>query len=383
MQIGLEEEALNTKPDAATADCTDDYLAFMGLAPKRVPHWEHWSCPDAETYLTGIDYYEHPKQCRERLKALYPQLNLPVPVTDVPKPRPQMGEPGQPSANTERQTVRWGDGETGSFVHGEALFKTAEQVFAFSPLRMADFRKWDHVVMNWDYSSEEVIYRNCRQGYPAEWGDKAPAGQVVCANFYNTMFMWPLLTFGWELFLECCLDPRFEPVMAEFAEINRRVFRAFARLPVHFVICHDDIVTSRGPVCSPEWMRKYIFPRYEEYWGLLRAAGKRVIFMTDGCVDAYADDVFACGASGISTEPYADFKAIARRHKGCVLAGEGDNRVLMRNNPGEIEAMVRGMLATARLTGGYIMCVGNHIPWNVPPEAVKRYLDLSAEWGRR
>ena len=32
-----------------------------------------------------------------------------------------------------------------------------------------------------------------------------------------------MLTFGWELFLECCLDERFERVMAEFAEINRRL----------------------------------------------------------------------------------------------------------------------------------------------------------------
>ena len=62
--------------------------------------------------------------------------------------------------------------------------------------------------------------------------------------------------------------------MDEFAEINRRVFRAFARLPVNFVICHDDIVMTRGPVCSPAWMRKYIFPRYEEFWGILKAAGK-------------------------------------------------------------------------------------------------------------
>ena len=31
-----------------------------------------------------------------------------------------------------------------------------------------------------------------------------------------------------------------------------------------------DIVLTRGPVCSPDWMNKYIFPRYEEYWGLLR-----------------------------------------------------------------------------------------------------------------
>ena len=47
---------------------------------------------------------------------------------------------------------------------------------------------------------------------------RSPAG----AGIYNTMFMWPLLIFGWELFLEICLDPRFERIMDEFAEINRR-----------------------------------------------------------------------------------------------------------------------------------------------------------------
>jgi lipoprotein-anchoring transpeptidase ErfK/SrfK len=43
--------------------------------------------------------------------------------------------------------------------------------------------------------------------------------------------------------------------------------------------------------------------------------GKEVLFMVDGCIDAYADDVFACGARGIITEPHTDFKTIARKHK--------------------------------------------------------------------
>ena len=52
----------------------------------------------------------------------------------------------------------------------------------------------------------------------------------------------------------------------------------------------------------------------------------------------------------------------------------------MRNNPVEIKAMVESMRETSRMTDGYMMCVGNHIPFNVEPEAIKRYLDLSAEW---
>lgn len=57
---------------------SERYLAFMGKAPRRIPHWEHWSCPDAETYITGIDYYEHPRLCRLRMRELYPQLELPI-----------------------------------------------------------------------------------------------------------------------------------------------------------------------------------------------------------------------------------------------------------------------------------------------------------------
>ena len=55
----------------------------------------------------------------------------------------------------------------------------------------------------------------------------------------------------------------------------------------------------------------------------------------------------------------------------------------MRNGPEEIDAMVRTMVETSKMTGGYMMCVGNHIPWNVPPESIKRYLDRSAEWAHR
>lgn len=359
------------------------FQAYMGLAPKRIPHWEHWSDPDAESWLTGIDYYEHPRLCRLRLNELYPQLGLWIPGTDDPLPRPRLGS-GADSSDSTRHTVRWGDSESATWQHGEAFFATEDDVFAFSPLEhAAEFVNWSHVVESWDFSSEEAIYQRLRRNYPAEWGSRAPAGSSASTGFYNTTFMWPLLTFGWELFLQCCLDDRFQRVMDEFAEINRRVFRAFARLPVNFIICHDDIVTSRGPVCSPKWMNRYVFPRYEEYWSMVKATGKEVIFMADGCMNDYADDVFACGARGIISEPYTNYKNIARRHKDCFLAGEGDNRVLSMGDDAAIKKMVLSMVETAKMTGGYMMCIGNHIPWNVPGKSIKAYLDYSAEYAVR
>jgi len=352
------------------------YETFMGHGPKRIVHWEHWSCPDAATYITGIDYHEHPRSCMSRMNEIYPFLGLPVPAGDDPVPRLEEQQ--------DKGKGRWGNTYRDHWQQEEAkkVFAGREEMLSFSPLEHADFTGWQ-IPEAGDYSSEEVIYERYRKNYPAQWGERAPEGTSAEVGFYNTMFMWPLLVFGYENFLSICLEPEFERIMDEFAEINRRVFRAFARLPVNFVISHDDIVLTSGPVCSPGWMHKYIFPRYEEFWGIVADAGKEVIFMVDGCVDAFVDDVMACGARGIISEPYTDYKTIARKYENCFIAGEGDNRVLMRNKSDEIRGMVESMVETGRMSGGYMMCIGNHIPWNVPPEAVKLYLDLSAELAYR
>lgn len=347
----------------------DIFLAYTGQAPCRVPHWEHWSDPDAETYLTGIDYYEHPRQCRLKMAELYPELRLAVPENDVPIVKTTRDR-------VEDHRVRWGDGSSATFEHGEKYFRDEEDVFAFSPLAHADMRGWEHVVEHGDFRTQE----SCDAYFHVNPDGPHPEPEApTSVSFYNTAFMWPLLSFGWEMFLQCCLDERFERIMDEFACINRRVFSAIARCDANFVVCHDDITTSRGPVCSPAWMRKYVYPRYEEYFSMVKAAGKKVIFMADGNVDQVADNIFACGADGIISEPYTDYKAIAKKHKDCFIAGEGDNRILLRNDPGEIRAMVERMAETSKMSGGYMMCIGNHIPWNVPGEAIKRYFAYSRE----
>jgi hypothetical protein len=350
------------------------YQTRMGQGPKRIAHLEHFSNPDAATYITGIDFYDHPRTCITRLNEMYEFLNIGVPGSDDPLPRPEEQE--------DKGKGRWGHAyrEHWHDESAEARFASDEEMLAYSPLANADTRKWR---MGGDCTSEEAVYRNLRKHYPDEWGDTAPEGCSAFYSWYETLFMWPLMTFGYESFLRICLEPEFDRLMDEFAELSRRVFKAMSRLPLHFLGSHDDIVMPTGPVCSPAWMHKHIFPRYEEFWGYCRAAGKRVYMTVDGCIDAFVDDVMACGASGFTTEPFTDFKAIARKYENVFLAGEGDNRILMRNNPDEIKSMVKKMVETAKMSGGYAMCIGNHIPFNVPPEAVKCYFDLSAELGYR
>lgn len=364
----------------STTDALDTgrmrYDTFKGNGHRRVSHWEHWSNPDAATYISGIDYYEAPRSCMKKLDEIYPFVGFAIPEDDTPLPRLD-----------EQQDIgrgRWGEAYRDHWQQDVASrrFESIDDMLAFSPLEQGDFTGWN-VVVDGDFSSEDIIYKRYRELYPAEWGDTAPANTDARISFYNTMFMWPLLTFGYENFLNICLLPEFERIMDEFAEINRRVFRAFARLPLNFVTCHDDIVLASGPVCSPEWMHKFIFPRYEEYWSILREGGKDVIFMVDGCVDAFADDVMACGAIGIISEPFTDYRAIARKYDNPFIAGDGDVRILMHGDEADIKAMVERMVETSKMSGGYMMCIGNHIPFNAPPKSVQLYFDYAAELGFR
>ena len=140
---------------------SDTFLAFKGLAPKRIPHWEHWSCPDAETYLTGIDYYEHPRLCRLQLAR-----TLPAVESEIPNGRSATPASARLGGGVLRSTPKacvpgaLGDGETDVWDQGQA-FHTVEDVFAFSPLEHDDFRDWT-VVEKLDFRDENQLYQTIK-----------------------------------------------------------------------------------------------------------------------------------------------------------------------------------------------------------------------------
>ncbi len=361
---------------------TNRFLALSGADVNHIPHWEHWSNPDAETYITGIDHYAKPLSARKKLLDFYPDINLPLPHNDDPIPRPDINLADK-GIDNDKIAVRWGDSLTGTWQHGEALFINEEDVLKFSPIKQLDFTQYP-VVENHNYSASDAeLYKMFIKRF--ELLD-VPVAAEYCADmscFYNTAIMWPILTFGWENFLLNSEEKEFERIMDEFAQINRRVFNIFTELPTHFVLCHDDLCTTRGPVCSPRWMNKFLYPRYEEYCGMLHKANKKVFFIGDGCIDAVADNLVACGFDGLISEPYTDFKLLSKRYPHLVLAGEGDNRILSSNNKDAVYKMVESMTQTAENVPGYFYCIGNHIPWNIKPDIVKYYLDCCLKLGAK
>jgi len=359
---------------------TEAYQALMGQGPKRIPQWEHLSNPDFEHLATGIDPYEKPRSAKLKLQELYHfDMGLGTPADDEPIPRPTDGG-GSVTDEEGMRRVRWGAQTTGHWDWGKQ-FPTIEDVLAYEPLEHLDMRDrgFGHVVESRDYSGDDDTF--IEREYPGAMGQEPPEGEIQAMGFYNTVFMWPLLTFGWERFLELAggYPDQTKRIMGDFAELSRKVFRCFAKMPINMVTCHDDLCMATGPVCSPAWLREHVYPYYEEFWDMLHAGGKKVLFMCDGNIDKVADDVAACGADGFISEPVTDWKALAAKYPSKVLAGEGDNRILSGGDRGQIEAMVDRMVDTAGTCAGYFMQVGNHIPWNVPAPHVKLYMDLVKE----
>jgi hypothetical protein len=360
----------------------DRALKRLLLQPvDRIPHWEHLSNPDFFTLMSGIDAYEHPQQAAAKALEMLPiDMGGGIPASDDPVERlPEdessfVGEDG-------RRRVRWGSGLTGHWEWG-ADFTSVEQALAYDPL--ADMDQSDkQVIAQMDYTRPvEDIARDMQGGdLPEPGGPRAT--HLKGGGYYNTMFMWPLLTFGWEIFLELAAAHKteFKRLMEGFSARSRKVFQAAALTDINHFVCHDDICMARGPVCSPAWMREFIYPYYEEFFGYMRAVGIKVIFMTDGNPAEIADDVFACGADGLISEPFCDYGEIARKHPDKFLAGDGDNRILQTRDRDAIDAMTKRMCELGKRQPGYFMCIGNHIPWNVPAESIKAYFQYSDEYG--
>ena len=350
----------------------------------RIPHWESLSNPAFEQRLTGIDPWGHPRLARERMLELIPQDVGSVPISDEPLERASDGQLTSVDSNGDTR-ARWGAGLTERWDHGKE-FKTLDDVLAYDPAEHMDMSH-SNIVGCEGIDFTLGIDELASQRQLAIDGMRAATGErsLCMSGFYNTLFMWPMVTFGWELFLEtgAAYPDEMKRLLAGFAERSRKIFQAIARTDIEVVTSHDDICYAAGPVFSPTWLREFIYPYYEEFWGYLKAAGKKVIFICDGDVTQVADDIFACGADGIRSEPFTNWRQIAAKHPDKVLVGDGDNRVLATNDREAIEHMVRDMTEWGKRCVGYFLCCGNHLPWNLPPEAIEHYFRASERYGQR
>ncbi len=354
--------------------------AFRREPTDRIPHCEILSCPDAIQAITGIDPWERPLSAAREMARRYALDFWTMPTSDEPIPK-LPDAPAFPEADG-RTTVRWGQERSWHWDWG-SRFPDVESCLRYDPLSDLDFRWMDPVVLDLSVSEDELV-----RVFQAEVDRvrEANAGLALGYHgFYNTLFMWPLLMFGWENLLEmgALYEDETARLFRDFAEISRKVFRAWARTDIEVIYSHDDICFQRGPVFSPAFYRRHVYPYYEEFWSILKEAGKIVFFVCDGNIDAVVDDVLAAGADGCLSEVYTNWKEYKRKHPDKVLIGGGDSQIVRTNDKEAIRRMVLEMTELGKDMPGYFYCCGNHLPWDMPADGVRWYLDFCAEYGSR
>ncbi len=214
----------------------------------------------------------------------------------------------------------------------------------------------------------------------------ARPNQVFPGGYYKTIVSGAIESFGWDMLLMAAADQgRFEKVLDSFFRLTLHHAHAWAKTSIVAYINHDDMVWTEGAFMSPDFYRRVIFPRYAEIWRVLKQAGKKVLFCSDGDFGEFVDDIAAAGADGFIFEPMTALDPIVEKYgKTHVIVGSKvDCRTLTFGTQDEIRREVDATLAVAFDCPGFIVAVGNHIPSNVPVDNALCYLDyLKAHWAR-
>ncbi len=210
--------------------------------------------------------------------------------------------------------------------------------------------------------------------------------QVVTGGYYKTIVSGAIDAFGWDMLLEAAADQdQFEKVLDSFFRLTLHHMKAWAKTTVPVMIQHDDMVWTAGPFIQPDFYRRVIFPRYRELWKPLKAAGKKVLYCSDGNFTQFVGDVLDAGADGLIFEPLTDLDHVVRccGKTHVIVGSKVDCRTLTFGTTAQIAAEIDATLKVAMDCPGFMFAVGNHIPSNVPVENALFYFDyLSKRWNR-
>ena len=251
-------------------------------------------------------------------------------------------------------------------------FRNVEDVWAFDAV--AEYGLPDFGELTRYY---QECYEASRRAHPE---------QVCTAGYYKTVVSGAIEAFGWDLLLEAAADRcRFERVLDSIFRLSLHHFSAWANTSAEVFICHDDMVWSEGPFMDRTFYRSVIFPRYGELWRVLKRAGKKVLFCSDGRWTEFVEDIAEAGADGFIFEPMVSLdKVIDLFGKTHVIVGSKvDCRTLTFGTFDDIRAEIDVTLERAFDCPGFMFAVGNHIPSNVPIENALFYFEyLQAHWKR-
>ena len=246
----------------------------------------------------------------------------------------------------------------------QSPFQDVEEVWAFDAVKEYGLPDFDEQV-----AAYEKCTRDAREGWP---------NQLTCGGYYKSIISGAIQAFGWDMLLEAAADrAKMEKVFDSIYRYTRFHMEAWAKTSVEVIIQHDDFVWTAGAFMHPEVYRKVLIPRYGEMWKILHAAGKKVLFCSDGNFMEFAEDLAAAGADGFIFEPDNDLGFMVERfgQSHCLVGSCVDCRDLAFSPWEKVKATIDRTVELAAQCKGFIWAVGNNMPANIPPAMMAQYIE--------
>ena len=156
------------------------------------------------------------------------------------------------------------------------------------------------------------------------------------------------------------------------------------------VFLAEDICYNHGLLCSPETMREFLLPYYEQLIANIKARQidkARHMYVqvdTDGhapsVIDIYRESIGMDVMSPFEVASGCDVVEIGRRYPRLVITGGIDKRVLARGKA-DIDEMVERIIPPMRERGGYIPTCDHGVPEEVSLENYLHYRKRCVELG--
>jgi uroporphyrinogen decarboxylase len=258
----------------------------------------------------------------------------------------------------------------------------------------------DHPVKDWRTWEKDVRWRLdpatperyvCSDSLMADAVAQAGHGMMIVQNLIGGyMYLRSLIGPADLLCLFCEAPDLIHDCMRTwFALADAVIARHQQQVTIDEIYFAEDICYNRGPLISPDMMREFLLPYYQQLIANLRARQidktRRLYVQID--TDGYAVPVIPVyrevGMDVMSPFEVAagcDVVEIGRAYPDLVILGGIDKRVLATTKE-EIDRCVERILPTMRERGGYVPTCDHGVPAEVSLENYLQYRKRCVELG--
>lgn len=372
--------------------------ALSGIFPERIPSKETLNHPEFIEYITGINPFENtPLAFRIAWGKLGIDIHVPLPKENALPPK----LPGTTWKEGNLRLASLGVYPTSTVAeYCPGLDKSVESwilnydVSRDGFLEENDSKKIHEAEMHASFRQAGGLQgegqlgtieqlRQLARDFKKNFGDKA----IMYHLYYTTLFMFPVVKFGWESFLMGALiysDDFDKKLWEPWSEISRKYSEVAATLDTEVVFFHDDLVSGTGPYFDILFYEKYIFSRYNYILEPVVKAGKKIVFVCDGNLDIFLDRLLLFPFDGLMFEnPATPFNRVldtwGKAGRGFI---GGISTVLLTSGTQEqVRNHTIEVIEAGRKYPGFIISSCGGLHGNIPMENIVTYFKTRGEMG--